>query len=94
MPDEIAFQNDPVDPAAEFRKQQNHFFVAERAESLNPTEARGELLWRRMSLIQRVSYHQVTLQLEDYAVWEDRLGRRAGVCVAGRPGAFQTQRCS
>jgi alpha-D-xyloside xylohydrolase len=72
MPGEVAFQNDPVDPAAEFRKQQNHFFVAERAESIDPTDARGEVLWKRMSLIQRVSYHQVTLQLEDYAVWEDR----------------------
>jgi alpha-D-xyloside xylohydrolase len=72
MPDEIAFQNDPVDPAGEFRKQQNHFFVAERADSLDPIEARGELLWRRMSLIQRVSYHQVTLQLEDYAIWKDQ----------------------
>jgi hypothetical protein len=71
MPDEIAFQNDPIDPAGEFRKQQNHFFVAERAASVDPADACGELLWRHMSLIQRVSYHQITLQLEDYAVWQD-----------------------
>jgi alpha-D-xyloside xylohydrolase len=71
MPDEITFQNDPVDPAVEFRKQQNHFFVAERAERLEPDRAAGMLLWRPMSLVQRVSYHQVTLQLKDYAVWQD-----------------------
>jgi alpha-D-xyloside xylohydrolase len=71
MPDEIAFQNDPVDPSLEFRKQQNHFFVAQRASALDPASTSGELLWRRMSLMQRVSYHQVTLQLEDYAVWRD-----------------------
>ena len=71
MPDEITFQNDPVDPSVEFRKQHNHFFVAERAERVDPDRAAGELLWKRMSLAQRVSYHQVTLQLEDYAVWRD-----------------------
>ena len=71
MPDEITFQNDPVDPSAEFRKQHNHFFVAQRAERVDPDRAAGEVLWKRMSLVQRVSYHQVTLQLEDYAVWKD-----------------------
>jgi alpha-D-xyloside xylohydrolase len=72
VPTEVAFQNDPVDPAGEFRKQQNHFFVAERAESLDPAAAAGEVLWKQMSMIQRVSYHQVTLQLEEYAVWKDQ----------------------
>jgi alpha-D-xyloside xylohydrolase len=71
MADEITFQNDPVDPSVEFRKQDNHFFVAQRAERLEPDRAAGEVLWKRMSLVQRVSYHQVTLQLEDYAVWKD-----------------------
>ena len=70
MPDEITFQNDPVDPSVEFRKQHNHFFVAQRAERVDPDRAAGEVLWKRMSLVQRVSYHQVTLQLEDYAVWK------------------------
>jgi hypothetical protein len=28
--DEITFQNDPVDPSDEFRKQHNHFFVHDR----------------------------------------------------------------
>jgi len=72
MPDELSFQNDPVDPAGEFRKQQNHFFVADRAERLDPTAAAGALLWKRMSFIQRVSYHQVTLQFEDFAIWKDQ----------------------
>jgi alpha-D-xyloside xylohydrolase len=72
VPDEISFQNDPVDPAEEFKKQQNHFFVAERVERLDSTAASGALLWKRMSLIQRVSYHQVTLQFEDFAIWKDQ----------------------
>jgi alpha-D-xyloside xylohydrolase len=72
MADEITFQNDPVDPSVEFRKQQNHFFVAQRAERVEPDRAAGEVLWKRMSLVQRVSYHQVTLQLQDYAVWRDQ----------------------
>jgi alpha-D-xyloside xylohydrolase len=72
MPDEITFQNDPVDPALEFPKQHNHFFVAERAERLEPDRAAGEVLWKRMSLVQRVSCHQVTQQLEDHAVWSDK----------------------
>jgi alpha-D-xyloside xylohydrolase len=72
MPDEITFQNDPVDPSLEFRKQQNHFFVAERAARIDADRAAGDLEWKRMSLIQRVSYHQVTLQLADYAVWQDQ----------------------
>jgi alpha-D-xyloside xylohydrolase len=71
MADEITFQNDPVDPSVEFRKQHNHFFVAQCAERVDPDRAEGEVLWKRMSLAQRVSYHQVTLQLEDYAVWRD-----------------------
>jgi alpha-D-xyloside xylohydrolase len=71
MPDEITFQNDPVDPSVEFRKQHNHFFVAQRAGHVEPDRPAGEVLWKRMSLVQRVSYHQVTLQLEDYAVWKD-----------------------
>ena len=36
MGDEITFQNDPVDPAVEFRKQHNHFFVGERARDWRP----------------------------------------------------------
>jgi alpha-D-xyloside xylohydrolase len=71
MGTEVTFQNDPVDPSAEFGKQQNHFFVAERVESLDRGSARGEILWKRMSLAQRVSYHQVTLQLDDFRLWRD-----------------------
>ena len=29
MPEEITFHNDPVDPPVEFRKQHNHFCVAQ-----------------------------------------------------------------
>jgi hypothetical protein len=39
MPDEITFQNDPVDPSVEFGKQHNHFFVAQRAEHIEPDRA-------------------------------------------------------
>jgi hypothetical protein len=71
MAEEVVFQNDPVDPSTEFQKQHNHFFVAERAEKLDPESARGEIRWKRMALAQRVSYHQVTLQLDDFRPWRD-----------------------
>ena len=71
MPEQVRFQNDPVDPSAEFDKQQNHFFVADSVTELDPQAARGELRWKRRALGQRVSYHQVTLQLEDMQLWHD-----------------------
>jgi alpha-D-xyloside xylohydrolase len=71
MPAQVAFQNDPVDPSAEFDKQQNHFFVADSTTQLDPETGRGELSWKRRALEQRVSYHQVTLQLEDLQLWRD-----------------------
>jgi alpha-D-xyloside xylohydrolase len=71
MAEEVVFQNDPVDPSGEFDKQQNHYFVADAVARVDPTEDRGELRWKRMALAQRVSYHQVTLQLEDFQLWED-----------------------
>jgi alpha-D-xyloside xylohydrolase len=46
MPEEVTFQNDPVDPSAEFAKQQNHFFVADAVAELDPGAGRGELSWR------------------------------------------------
>jgi alpha-D-xyloside xylohydrolase len=48
MPDEVTFQNDPIDPSAEFHKQQNHFFIADRAEHLDPDWAYGDVMWRRI----------------------------------------------
>jgi alpha-D-xyloside xylohydrolase len=68
---EAAFQNQPVDISEEFTKQQNHFFVGSVVREFNPQTASGEILWRGLSLKQRVSYHQLTLQFEDYKVWED-----------------------
>ncbi|HJQ29951.1 MAG TPA: TIM-barrel domain-containing protein, partial [Rubrobacter sp.] len=68
---EAKLQNQPVDIRGEFSRQENHFFVGERIESFDPTSALGEILWKSHSLKQRVSYHQLTLQLEDYKVWED-----------------------
>jgi alpha-D-xyloside xylohydrolase len=65
------FQNQPVDVSEEFFKQENHFFVGEKVERFDPGSASGEILWKSHSLKQRVSYHQLTLQLEDYRVWED-----------------------
>jgi hypothetical protein len=32
---------------------------------------RQKILWKGLALKQRVSYHQLTLQFEDYKVWED-----------------------
>src|SRR4051795_7714113 len=68
---EAAFQNQPVDVSEEFAKQQNHFFVGSQVTEFDPDTASGEILWRGLSLKQRVSYHQLTLQFEDYKVWED-----------------------
>jgi hypothetical protein len=65
------FQNEPVDVSEEFSKQENHFFVGERVEDFDPVSASGRVLWKGLALKQRVSYHQHTLQFEDYKVWED-----------------------
>jgi alpha-D-xyloside xylohydrolase len=37
----------------------------------DPDTASGRILWKGLALKQRVSYHQLTLQFEDYKVWED-----------------------
>lgn len=68
---EAALQNEPVDISEEFAKQQNHFFVGSQVTEFDPHTASGEILWRGLALKQRVSYHQLTLQFEDYKVWED-----------------------
>src|SRR5215203_3235700 len=68
---EAAFQNQPVDVSEEFTKQHNHFFVGSTIQEFDPQTASGEILWRGLALKQRVSYHQLTLQFEDYKVWED-----------------------
>jgi len=68
---EAAFQNQPVDVSEEFTKQQNHFFVGSAVQEFDSDTASGKLLWRGLALKQRVSYHQLTLQFEDYKVWED-----------------------
>ena len=68
---EATFQNQPVDISGEFSRQENHFFVGDRTESFDPASASGKILWKSHSLKERVSYHQLTLQLEDYKVWED-----------------------
>jgi hypothetical protein len=65
---EAAFQNEPVDVSEEFTKQQNHFFVGSAVQEFDPQTASGKLLWRGLALKQRVSYHQLTLQFEDYKV--------------------------
>ena len=66
-----ALQNQPVDVSEEFSKQQNHFFVGSKVSEFDPGAASGKILWKHLALKQRVSYHQLTLQFEDYKVWED-----------------------
>src|SRR5918997_4535408 len=66
-----ALQNQPVDVSEEFARQRNHFFVGSKVQDFDPDTASGKLLWRGLALKQRVSYHQLTLQFEDYKVWED-----------------------
>jgi alpha-D-xyloside xylohydrolase len=67
----VVFQNEPVDVSEEFSRQENHFFVGEKVEEFDPESASGRLSWKSFSLKQRVSYHQITSQFEDYKVWED-----------------------
>src|SRR5215210_5604224 len=66
-----AVQNQPIDVSEEFGKQENHFFVASKAEEFDRSSASGKIRWKGQALKQRISYHQLTLQLEDYKVWED-----------------------
>jgi alpha-D-xyloside xylohydrolase len=67
----VVFQNEPVDVSEEFSRQENHFFVGDSVEEFDPESASGRLCWKSFSLKQRVSYHQITTQLEDYGIWED-----------------------
>jgi alpha-D-xyloside xylohydrolase len=67
----VVFQNEPVDVSREFTRQENHFFVGSKVSDFDPRSASGRILWKGRSMKQRVSYHQLTLQLEDYKVWED-----------------------
>jgi len=66
-----AFQNEPVDVSTEFAQQENHFFIGSKVPEFDRRSASGKILWKGLSLKQRVSYHQLTLQLKDYKVWED-----------------------
>ena len=67
----VVFQNEPVDVSEEFSRQENHFFLGDRVEEFDPASGSGKICWKSLALKQRVSYHQITLQLEDYKVWED-----------------------
>jgi alpha-D-xyloside xylohydrolase len=68
---EAVFQNQPVDVGEEFAKQQNHFFIGSKVPEFDPDTASGKIPWKGLALKQRVSYHQLTLQFEDYKVWWD-----------------------
>ena len=67
----VVFQNEPVDVSEEFSRQENHFFVGDRIEEFDPESASGKICWKSLALKQRVSYHQITAQFEDYRTWED-----------------------
>lgn len=68
---ETPLQNQPVDVSNEFGKQENHYFIGTELRSFDERSASGEILWKSLALKQRVSYHQLTFQFEDYSVWED-----------------------
>src|SRR5919107_735911 len=68
---QVAFQNQPVDVSEEFSKQESHFFLGSNVGDFDQNTATGKIRWKSMALKQRVSYHQVTLPLEDYRVWRD-----------------------
>src|SRR5215216_6659932 len=67
----VSFQNQPVDVSEEFSKQESHLFLGSRVDEFDQRSATGKIVWKSMALKQRVSYHQVTLPLEDYRVWRD-----------------------
>ncbi len=60
-----------MDVGEGFTKQQNHFFFGSKVLEFDPDTASGKILWKGLALKQRVSYHQLTLQFEDYKVWWD-----------------------
>ena len=62
----VVFQNEPVDVSEEFSRQENHFFVGDRVEEFDSVAASGKICWKTLALKQRVSYHQITTQFEDY----------------------------
>jgi alpha-D-xyloside xylohydrolase len=64
-------QNQPIDMGEEWTKQENHFFIASKIEEFDRSSLSGKIRWKGQALKQRVSYHQLTPQLEDYKVWED-----------------------
>src|ERR687885_797910 len=64
-------QNQPIDMSEEWSKQENHFFIASKIEEFDRGSLSGKIRWKGQALKQRVSYHQLTPQLEDYKVWED-----------------------
>src|SRR5919107_4356699 len=64
-------QNQPIDISEEFAKQENHFFIGSKIEEFDRDSASGKIRWKGQALKQRVSYHQLTPQFEDYKVWED-----------------------
>ena len=66
-----ALQNEPVDVSEEFARQQNHFFIGSKVAALDTETASGKIHWKGMALKQRVSYHQLTLEFEDYRIWWD-----------------------
>ena len=68
---EAVFQNQPVDVGEEFAMQQNHFVIGSKVPEFDPDTASGKILWKGLALKQRVSYHQLTLEFEDYKVWWD-----------------------
>jgi alpha-D-xyloside xylohydrolase len=64
-------QNEPPDPSQAFVLQSSHFFVPEEISRFDAERAEGEVRWKRMSLRQRISYHQATYELDDHAIWKD-----------------------
>ncbi len=64
-------ENRPADPSEDFRKQHNHFFLAQKLAAFDPRSASGKIRWGGFSLEQRVSYHQVTLPFGGQKAWVD-----------------------
>ncbi len=64
-------QNQPPDPSDHFGRQNSHFFIPVGVPAFDPAKGSGEILWKPMSLRQRISYHQAAYELDDHVVWKD-----------------------
>lgn len=68
---DFPYLNQTPEVSADFAKEENAFFVADRVSEFDPDSAAGTLEWVRHVLRQRMSFNQVTPLLEQ-ATWSPK----------------------